>query len=281
MIILDFSKAFDKVSHNLLLHKLLNMGITGPVHTWISAFLSNRKQRVVVNGETSQEAEVLSGVPQGSVLGPVLFLCYINDLPDCVRSQVRLFADDSLLYRAINSQQDIHKLQQDLNSLQLWAEKWKMHFNPQKCYVMRISRSRSPHIHPYTLCNHILEENQTNLYLGVLLSNDLKWSPHIAAMCKKANSTLGFLRRNLCNCPEELRSLAYKALVRSKLEYASCVWNPHLKKRYSDYRKCSASWSEIHHPKLQLDPECHIPPQRPKTRHTRAEKEYHISLYAQ
>ena len=98
MIILDFSKAFDKVSHKLLLLKLKGMGITGDIHTWIRSFLSGRSQRVVVNGEYSDSATVDSGVPQGTVLGPILFLCYINDMPSCVKSQVRLIADDSLLY---------------------------------------------------------------------------------------------------------------------------------------------------------------------------------------
>ena len=230
IIILDFSKAFDKVSHNLLLTKLYSMGVSGAVHKWISAFLHNRTQRVVVNGVFSDDAPVSSGVPQGSVLGPLLFLCYINDLPNCVKSQVRLFADDSLLYRTINSVHDAVQLQEDLTALEVWANTWKMHFNPTKCYLMRYCRSRTPIITPYILRNHKLAEHVTNPYLGVLLSNDAKWSKHISAICNQANATLGFLRRNLYNCPKDLKKLAYIALVRSKLEYASCVWNPYLVK---------------------------------------------------
>ena len=230
VIILDFSKAFDKVSHKLLISKLNQMGITGNIQQWIHAFLSNRTQKVVVNGEFSTSAPVTSGVPQGTVLGPLLFLCYINDLPNCVCSQVRLFADDCLLYRSVKTVSDAAILQTDLTALEHWASKWKMHFNPIKCYVMRYSRVKTPIGTPYTLCNHVLEVHTTNPYLGVLLSDDGKWGPHINAICNKANSTLGFLRRNLYNCPQQLKDTAYKALVRSKLEYASSVWSPHLAK---------------------------------------------------
>ena len=194
-------------------------------------------QTVVVNGSTSSAVEVTSGVPQGTVLGPLLFLCYINDLPTRVKSQVRLFADDCLLYRSIASVTDALQLQEDLTALEIWAEEWKMHFNPTKCYVMRMHRSRSPIITPYSLCNHVLDLHTTNPYLGVLLSDDAKWSPHIDKMCNKANSTLGFLRMNLSNCPTQLKELSYIALVQSKLKYAACVWNPHLAK---DVKKIEA-----------------------------------------
>ena len=184
IIILDFSKAFDKVSLKLLLCKLHQMGITGNIHKWISAFLSNRTQKVVVNGECSSSVSASSGVPQGTVHGPLLFLCYINDLPDCVGSQVRLFADDCLVYRSINTEADTLALQHDLSALERWAKDWTMRFNPIKCYVMRLSRSKSPILKPYVLCDHQLQEHTTNPYLGVLLSNDGKWGPHINSICK-------------------------------------------------------------------------------------------------
>ena len=185
------------------------------------------------NGEVSSEAPVISGVPQGSVLGPLLFVCYIYDLPDCVKSQVRLFADDSLLYRPIASMKDVFIRQRDLQELETWADKWKMHFNPTKCYVMRFCCSKSPTRYSYSLCNHIMEVHHTNPYLGILLSDDAKWGAHISKICRKANSTLGFLKRNLFNCPQELKKLAYITLIRSKLEYAACIWNPHLDKDIS------------------------------------------------
>ena len=122
--ILDFSKAFDTVPHNKLLHKLQAYGICGNLHTWIQSFLCNRHMKVVVEGESSNEVTVDSGVPQGTVLGPLLFLCHINDLPDAVKSQVRLFADDCLLYREVKSQSDHTILQQDLHNLENWASEW-------------------------------------------------------------------------------------------------------------------------------------------------------------
>ena len=169
VVILYFSKAFDKVSHKLLISKLTEMGITGDSHTWISAFLSNRTQRVGVNGEFSPFSSVDSGVPQGTVLGPLLFLCYINDLPACVKSQTRLFADDCLLYRSIKSENDYTILQRDLSALESWAETWKMHFNPKKCYVMSFHRTRSPLKFNYILCQHTLVKNKANPYLGCSL----------------------------------------------------------------------------------------------------------------
>ena len=131
--ILDFSKAFDTVPHRKLLHKLDNYGIRGPLHKWVESFLTKRHMRVMVDGEVSQEAEVTSGVPQGTVLGPLLFLCHINDLPEAVSSSVRLFADDCLLYRIIKSISDHVKLQEDLKALEKWAHENGMVFNAKKC----------------------------------------------------------------------------------------------------------------------------------------------------
>ena len=127
--ILDFSKAFDTVPHKKLLHKLEQYGIEGCILAWLKDFLTNRKMKTVVEGEKSDDVKVDSGVPQGTVLGPLMFLCNINDLPDTVKSLVRLFADDCLLYRTIKSQSDHEKLQQDLNNLQKWADTWGMSFN--------------------------------------------------------------------------------------------------------------------------------------------------------
>ena len=135
VILLDFSKAFDKVNHSKLLWKLHKYGIRGKVLSWIQAFLGNRSQRMVIDGEESDSIPVNSGVPQGSVLvnlGPILFLAYINDLPDGVSSQVRLFADDTALYLTIKGEEDSSALQKDLDSLSVWEKKWDMQFNPSK-----------------------------------------------------------------------------------------------------------------------------------------------------
>ena len=152
MIILDFSKAFDTVPHSKLLHKMKLYGVDGNINSWLSDFLTNRKMKVVVDGEESDSVTVDSGVPQGTVLGPLLFLCHINDLPDAVKSTVRLFADDCLLYRSIRNMDDHLALERDLQQLETWAKTWGMRFNAKKCYLMSINQvstflsTRWPHI---------------------------------------------------------------------------------------------------------------------------------------
>ncbi|KAK3105990.1 hypothetical protein FSP39_010381 [Pinctada imbricata] len=132
LAILDFSKAFDTVPHQKLLHKLSQYSIRGSTLSWLTSFLTRRTMRTVVEGEKSEAVPVECGVPQGTVLGLLLFLCHINDLPDSVTSQVRLFADDCLLYRQINNYGDQEKLQEDLHNLQKWANDWGMRFNAKK-----------------------------------------------------------------------------------------------------------------------------------------------------
>ena len=200
MIILDFSKAFDMVPHQKLLHKLRNYGVDGKLNVWIEQFLSNREQRVLVDGEFSNYDKVLSGVPQGTVLGPLLFLCFINDLPEHVKSQIRLFADDCLLYRRIKKALDLQLLQEDLEALEKWAETWGMRFNATKCYVMSLHRQQKPLTKFYQLNGEILQQVSENPYLGLIIRDDLQWSSHINKMCAKASQSLGFIRRNLRHC---------------------------------------------------------------------------------
>ena len=223
--ILDFSKAFDTVPHEELLCKLESYGITGSLHEWLRTFLSKRHMQVVIEGEASEKVTLASGVPQGTVLGPILFLCHINDLPETVQSQVRLFADDCLLYRPIKSQSDHITLQNDLIELEKWADKWGMRFNAKKCYIMSIN-NRSTHF--YSLNNHMLKQVEENPYLGLTLTENLKWSSHITKITKKANSTIGFLRRNLKSCLQDCRKSAYISLVRSVLDYGFIIWDPYL-----------------------------------------------------
>ena len=144
VLIMDFSKAFDKVCHNLLIHKLHHYGIQGKTNAWILGFLSGRTQAVVLDGETSGYVPVKSGVPQGSVLGPSLFLFYINDIPVGLHSTIRLFADDTIAYLAIKTNSDCISLQKDLDKLGLWEQKWKMAFHPDKCNVLSITRNKTP-----------------------------------------------------------------------------------------------------------------------------------------
>ena len=227
LVLLDFSKAFDKVSHPKLLLKLSNYGIRGKTLKWIKSFLDNRMQSVVINGSRSPPIPVSSGVPQGSVLEPLLFLAYINDLPLEVKSRVRLFADDTALYMVIAQASDAKTLQGDLRTLESWEASWDMQFNPSKCQVIHITRSRKPIQTTYQLHNTILEATTSAKYLGVDISDDLTWETHINRITKTANQTLGFLKRNIKIHSEELKATAYKALVRPKLEYCCTVWSPY------------------------------------------------------
>ena len=228
--VLDFAKAFDTVPHRKLLGKLTHYGITGNTYSWIQSFLSDRQQCVVVDGVASEWVPVVSGVPQGTVLGPLLFLLHINDLPTAVSSSVRLFADDCLLYREIKSAQDQVILQRDLVSLEEWGIKWGMRFNASKCNVLRITRSQAPITSMYSLCGEILQEVDETKYLGITISKDLSWSSHTQHVSHKASNILAFLRRNLQQCPAHMKELAYITLVRSVMEYAAATWDPYLEK---------------------------------------------------
>ena len=163
-LIMDFSKVFDKISHSLLTHKLDHYGIKGKTNRWIQNFLAERKQVVVVEGEKSDSINVESGVPQGSVLGPSLFLFYINDMPEGIRSRVRLFADDTIVYLTITSDTDADYLQEDLDKLAEWEGKWKMAFHPDKCNVLTITRKRKPIVREYQLHGHTLEAVKSAKY---------------------------------------------------------------------------------------------------------------------
>ena len=206
MVVLDFSKAFDRVPHGRLLRKLYHFGIRGNTHRWISSFLLGRTQRVVVEGCTSDSVPVVSGVPQGSVQGPLLFLLFINDLPDKIKSKARLFADDCIVYRLIKDPEDCADIQQDLHTLAKWESKRGMEFHPQKCSVMNLSRARSTIRYPYRLKGHTLESQDVTKYLGVDLQSTLSWKLHIDRISKKANRMLGFLRRNLRSCNEATKA---------------------------------------------------------------------------
>jgi hypothetical protein len=227
IIVMDFSKAFDKVSHTRLLLKLQQYGIGGQTLRWVGNFLSNRSQRVVVDGVGSCESTVTSGVPQGSVLGPILFLIYINDLPECVKSNVRLFADDTILYRQMNTPQDAQTLQEDLDRLVDWEQDWSMEFHPGKCNVIRVTRSNNPIMNTYTLHGHQLEVVSSTKYLGISINEDLCWNKHLNNVTSKAGKILGLVKRNIKIDAPRVKETAYKALVRPLVEYSAAVWDPH------------------------------------------------------
>ena len=227
--VLDFSKAFDKVGHRRLVRKLEWYGIGGSVNRWIADFLRNRTQSVLVDGLSSSKVPVLSGVPQGSVLGPCLFLYYINDIAEQLTSTTRLFADDTMIYMAVKGESDADLLQRDLDRLSEWEDKWMMEFHPGKCEVISITRKRNPQIHGYTIHGHQLRHVSCVKYLGLTVSADLRWNRHVDKVVAKSSNTLNFLRRNLRIRNTRVKAQAYKSLVRPLLEYSCTAWDPYTK----------------------------------------------------
>ena len=174
IIVTDFSRAFYKVGHKRLLHKLQCYGVRGQNIRWITNFLTNKRQRVVLDGTTSSDIEIESGVPQGSVLGPCLFLFYINDLPAEMSTSVRLFADDTIMYMTIQSDEDATLLQQDLDKLNSWSGDWLMGINPRKYHSITVTRKRNIYHNQYTFNGIVLDTVPSAKYLGVTITTDLK-----------------------------------------------------------------------------------------------------------
>ena len=185
LAILDFSKAFDRVPHKRLLHKLDHSGIRGPALSWIRSFLSEQTQRVVVDGAMSEEGQVVSGVPQGSVLGPLLFLVFINDLPSCVKSKVRPFADDCIVYREVKHKKNTKIFQKDLGNLEKWEKKWGMDFHPDKCNILHVTKKKEVINVRHHLKGHILKTVQSVKYLGLDIHHQLNWDGYIEKNCTK------------------------------------------------------------------------------------------------
>ena len=228
MAILDFSKVFDKVSHKGLLYKLQWYGAEPLTHAWIANFLKNRTQAVVLEGKTSTSVPVTSGVPQGTVIGPILFLVYINDLPECISNfTVWLFTDDCILYRQIDSTADCVKLQDDLTALQHWKDMWLVTFNTKKCNTMWVSSSPKPISFDYSIHNTVLENVPHTKYLGVTIQSNLKWDVHCKQVAAKATNTLNVLKWNL-KSSEEVHKKAFKSIVCPQVKYAASVWSPWL-----------------------------------------------------
>ena len=228
VIYLDFKKAFDTVPHERLLMKVKAVGVKGKILNWIRNWLKDRSQRVVINGECSDWVNVSSGVPQGSVLGPLLFLIYINDLDNGVFSTISKFADDTKLGNRAYVRSDVEKLQKDLNLIVRWADKWQMQFNLSKCKVMHLG-CHNLRVE-YTMKGQVLDVVKLEKDLGVLVSDDFKVTKQCADACKKANRVLGYIARNFTFKSKEIILPLYKSLVRPLLEYAVQFWAPYLNK---------------------------------------------------
>jgi ribonuclease P/MRP protein subunit RPP40 len=238
--VMDFSKSFDVVPHQRLLRKLDYYGIRGAPLKWIQDFLSGRTQQVVVDGMFSEIAPVTSGVPQGSVLGPILFLTFINDMPEAVKSNCKLFADDSIVYRACNSLADSTDLQKDLESLERWEENWCMKFNPSKCNIIHVGRKKKGMKEPYRLKETVLETVNTATYLGIEIAKDLSWHHQVHKVVSKGNRALGFIKRNIKTSYQIVKERAYNTMVRPTMEYASSVWSQHPKEVIKSHLNSSA-----------------------------------------
>ena len=215
---LDFSKAFDSVSHPHLISKLDQIGIKGPLLQWFASYLDNRVQRVVIDGKNSEWLPVTSGVPQGSLLGPALFVLFINDMP-CAVSQcsiLTLFADDAKCYRTIRSASDCMLFESDIDNLVDWSDVWKMAFNMDKCSLCTITRKRNLIIYDDNVREKALKRVEAQRDLGVLITCDARFNEHIYAQVNKANKMLGFIRRLLSSRSDQIlptfRSL-YMALM--------------------------------------------------------------------
>ncbi len=228
VLYLDFQKAFDKVPHERLLEKLKEIGIKGKLLKWIREWLRGRKQRVVINGKASAWTEVLSGVPQGSILGPLLFIIFINGLNNGILSDILKFADDTKVFGKVESIESIEVLRGDLEQLCRWADTWQMKFNVEKCKVMHIGNNNVEA--EYFMEGHILEKVKEEKDLGIIISNTFKVSNQCIKAAKKGNQILGLIKRTISCRKGNVVLRLYKALVRPHLEYCIQAWRPYLVK---------------------------------------------------
>ena len=234
----DFMKAFDKVPHRRLVYKVSKYGIKGDILGWIESFLSHRTQCVVVGDSHSKTMPVTSGIPQGSVLGPLLFVLYINDLADIVAEGtfIFLFADDTKAFRHIKTIEDQKILQRDIHSLTKWSDIWLLKFHPDKCVVMQMGKSCMECKYEMKFDDEclILPKSKCEKDLGVQVDEKLNFEVHMNEKIKKANKVLAIVRRTFTHMDPVIFTQIFKGLVRPNLEYAQSVWSPHSKKMIKD-----------------------------------------------
>lgn len=234
VLYLDLRKAFDSVSHNELLFKLWHVGITGHLWLWFKAYLMGRHHYVYYEGCVSSSLPVLSGVPQGSVLGPLLFLIYVNDIPTSVNySSVYLFADDTKLLKVLHSNADTINLQEDMDSLDHWCTAWQISLNVLKCshLTFSLSQREQTSTNIYSSNGSVIKHASTYKDLGIKICRNLSWTDHVRAICSKAYGSLHVLKRSLPYTTNAgLKKRLYLSLVRSHLSYCSQLWRPFLVK---------------------------------------------------
>jgi hypothetical protein len=222
---LDFAKAFNSVSHRKLLRKLHALGVRGKLLRWIQAFLSNRRQRVRVNNCFSDWRDLPSGVPQGSVLGPILFAIYVNDLPGAVQSSsVRLYADDSKLYFSVNGSTDAAAFQEDLSRVFAWANEWQLTLALHKCAVLHCGFNNQRF--EYTIADQPVAKVSSYCDLGITVTPDLKPSEHCRSVAKKAFTRVNLILKSFFVKDPRFLMRLFNVFVRPKLESNTPVWNP-------------------------------------------------------
>lgn len=245
-IYLDFSKAFDRVNHQLLLAKLQGYGVNGPLLMWLESYLSNRTLVVRYGGATSRPFSVPSGVPQGSHLSPFLFNIFINDIGTAISTQYLMFADDLKVFLRVSSISSCERVQDTLKSLQLWCTRNSMEINTKKSAVMSFHRCRDPLSFDYTLNNEKLTRVNKFKDLGVIFCSSLSPVEHIAFVSSRASSLLGFVCRSSRDFNSSASLIAlYKTLVRPVMEYASVLWNPHLKTHIESLDRIQARFVRV------------------------------------
>ena len=269
IVYFDFAKAFDSVNHDIILEKLKNCyNIKGKFLRLILSYLKDRTQCVVIGGVKSNSKSVLSGVPQGSILGPLLFVLFINDMSLCINppTKIALYADDTKIWRIIECYNDHIALQQDIDSLLSWGNTNRMVFHPNKCKILTISNKNTnrwltfsdnnkiidifqfPFFDrfPYCLGETCLDYVKSEKDLGIYINGTLNWSEHCKVLATKANSMLGLIKRT-CDCTNnsKQRKILYLSLVLSQLNYNSVVWRPFDQKSLSKFeaiQKRAVKW---------------------------------------
>ena len=223
----DISKAFDRVWHAGLIHKLEAAGVAGEVLLWFRNYLSDRRQRVVLPGASSDWAHIRAGVPQGSILGPLLFLVYINDIVEEIGSHIRLFADDTSLFIIVDDPvTSAARLNTDLEKISRWAITWLVTFNPTKSESFLVSRKVNRLIHPNLYMQNVqIEEVECHKHLGVCLSNDCSWHQHITYIKEKAWCRINIMRKLKFQLDRKSLETVYIAFIRPLLEYADVIWD--------------------------------------------------------
>ena len=228
VIYMDFIKAFDKVPHKRLMNKLEAYGISGKTKAWIQDFLHNRTQQVHIGNAKSKIGKVTSGIPQGSVLGPLLFVIFINDMPDEIKSEIFLFADDTKIFNEVSKETGKITLQSDINKLVDWSNTWKLRFHPDKCKVLDLGR-RVREENEYKLGTKILSHSENEKDVGVIMDKKLGFRRHMNTKINTANALVGIIRRSFMSLDAVTTTKLFKSMVRPHLEYCSQVWRPHLK----------------------------------------------------